>query len=694
MNNMRETTMIKTLHRYTPTATALAAALMLAGCGGGDADAPPTPTPPADTTPPTVAITDNVSEATATGDVTFTFTFSESVGTSFTADDVVVTGGIKGTFTAVSTTQATLVVTPTANSTGNLEVSVAAGAFSDAASNASTAAASAMQAYNTVPPVVAYLTFDESPEAIKDLGVYGAGTTAAVDVAPAGGNAKALKIVKPAGPDAWGGAYFTVPKVPFTTTKKGMTAKVFSSVAGSVVHLKVEVPGGGSVEVAGTATGAANTWSTVTWNFKDADLAANYTILAVTPDRTRPTDGAVYYIDNLEVVDTPTGTATVLASFDEATPPVVTDFGGAAIAQEAGPEGGNGKALKLTRSGGEVYAGAWVAISPIPNNAGSQTVSARVYSPVAGVPVVAKAEYGDNQGTGDVQANETVVVGWQTLSWTFTNLASPNVYNRFTLLPQLGTVGTGQVFYFDDISLKASSDPVPPVGTLVNFSTGFASNILTVDGGLVASAGGSNLDNFNCNGDAAWCGSGNGGAGADSFMYFYYQTPSAATALYSQVEVFAPGVTGFSTTGDTAGVTLTNQTKVNFKFNPNPEWFNSTNNRFAVVLTLGKRYAIDGGCRLQLHGVKTPTSADSTAYSMNLRTDFRVAADCGAGIAPTDVAAALAASPVVSSIKFMGAAGGSAIIGRNDVASGANLSVAAGAVFPTTVALKGGITFD
>jgi hypothetical protein len=244
MNKMRETTMIKTRHRYSPTATALAAALMLAACGGGDADAPPTPPPPADTTPPTVAITDNVSEATATGDVTFTFTFSESVGASFTVDDVVVTGGTKGTFTAVSTTQATLVVTPTANSTGNVDVSVAAGKFSDAANNANTAAASATQAYNTVPPVTAYITFDESPEAIKDLGVYGAGTTAAVEAGPTGGNAKALKIVKPAGPDAWGGAYFTVPKVPFTATKKGMTAKVYSSVANSVLHLKVEVPGG------------------------------------------------------------------------------------------------------------------------------------------------------------------------------------------------------------------------------------------------------------------------------------------------------------------------------------------------------------------------------------------------------------------------------------------------------------------
>ncbi|MFD2450894.1 Ig-like domain-containing protein [Ideonella paludis] len=156
--------MNKTLHRFAPTATALAAALLLSACGGGDAEAPPTPTPPADSTAPTVAITDNVSDATATGPVTFTFTFSESVGTSFTADDVVVTGGTKGTFTTVSTTQATLVVTPTANNAGTLDVSVAAGKFADAANNANTAAASATQAYNTVPPVTktTLVSFDET----------------------------------------------------------------------------------------------------------------------------------------------------------------------------------------------------------------------------------------------------------------------------------------------------------------------------------------------------------------------------------------------------------------------------------------------------------------------------------------------------------------------------------------------------
>ena len=134
----------------------------------------------------------------------------------------------------------------------------------------------------------------------------------------------------------------------------------------------------------------------------------------------------------------------MLATFDEVTPPAVTEFGGAGYAIEAGPAGGGtGNALRISRPGGDVFAGAWVAIPAVPNNAGTQTVSARVYSPTAGIPFVAKLEFGDNAGTGDRVPNESVVAGWQTLTWTFSNLTAPNVYNRFTILPNLGNFNSG-----------------------------------------------------------------------------------------------------------------------------------------------------------------------------------------------------------------------------------------------------------
>ena len=398
------------------------------------------------------------------------------------------------------------------------------------------------------------------------------------------------------------------------------------------------------------------------------------------------------------------GSTSAGLTFDEDTQPTVEVFGGAEGTIAAGPEGGTGAALKVTRSGGEVWAGAWVPFT-VPSTSSTLTISAHVYSPVAGVPIVTKAEWASEQGTGDTQANEQVVVGWQTLTWTYNNIDTSKTYNRFVVLPQLGTVGSGQVFYFDDLTATAGSSSGgssggssgETAGSTLTLSTGFASAVATIEGGLVTTSGGSNFDNWgaNCVDNEAVCGTFSGGAAADSYAGFYYQTTSPADGLYSQMEIFAPGVTTpFSqATGDLTGLTITDQTKVNFTFNQNPEWFNGSNNKFAVILTLGKRYAIDGGCYVQLHGVKAPTAVDATTYSMNLLTDFRVAANCGTDIQPDAVATALTNNPV-SSVKFAGAAGGAAFEGRNGVKSGANLTTAKDGVYATTVVVKGGITFN
>ena len=124
---------------------------LLMGCGGSAS----APAAPKDTIAPTLAISGT--SATVTKDpVTLTFIFSEDVGSSFTASDVTVTNGTAAAaVTKVDATHYTLVVTPAAGSAGTMTISVAAGAFSDVASNASAAAATATQAYDTQAPTVA-----------------------------------------------------------------------------------------------------------------------------------------------------------------------------------------------------------------------------------------------------------------------------------------------------------------------------------------------------------------------------------------------------------------------------------------------------------------------------------------------------------------------------------------------------------
>src|SRR5438128_8872229 len=105
------------------------------------------------------------------GNVVYTFTFSEAVN-GFTAADVVVSGGTKGTFTgADGATVYTLVVTPTANFEGNLTVDVAAGVAADLAANGNTVAVQSVQAVDTLAPSVV-ISDDEAGTAniLGDIG--------------------------------------------------------------------------------------------------------------------------------------------------------------------------------------------------------------------------------------------------------------------------------------------------------------------------------------------------------------------------------------------------------------------------------------------------------------------------------------------------------------------------------------------
>ena len=130
-----------------------------------------------DTAAPTVTITDSDAGIVNIGDgsVTFTFTFSEEVS-GFDASKVTVGNGTKGTFTVVSSSEYTLVVTPADATSGVITVDVSTTGVSDAAGNPATAPAQYTQAFDTAGPLfisgptrvgVSYIRFttDENAQA-------------------------------------------------------------------------------------------------------------------------------------------------------------------------------------------------------------------------------------------------------------------------------------------------------------------------------------------------------------------------------------------------------------------------------------------------------------------------------------------------------------------------------------------------
>jgi hypothetical protein len=689
-------------------AALLLSAAALVGCGGGDAEPPPPPVgnPPAgpDTTAPTVAIATNVSAPTATGPVTFTFVFSEDVGVSFDDTDITVDGGTAGAFTRVDGAQATLVVTPTPGVPGTMTVSVAAGRFTDIAGNTNAASASASKDYVVAPPPppppssgTVLANFDSvSPPFAGFEGAEGS----AVEAGPAGGSGNALKVLRSGG-QVFALAIVTLPSnIPLAAGRLTISARVNSPTAGIPMVIKLEGPGGNpsSGEIQANEAVVVG-WQTLTWTVPAVNTNYNTVVLLPNLGTVDAPPGKAYYFDDIQLLGAASGGGTVLANFDSVSPPIAGFEGGEGSAVEAGPSGGSGNALKVLRSGGQVFALAIVTLpSNVPLATGRLTISARVNSPTAGIPMVIKLEGpGGNPSSGEIQANEAVVVGWQTLTWTVP--AVNTNYNTLVLLPNLGTIDAppGKAYYFDDIQLLGASSGGGGGGGggTLTFSSGLAAGNRTVEGGEFGGFSGSNQDNFACSGDPASCGGGGdvtpAVAAADSFFFYYYQTPTPATALYMGIFVLAPGVTGgLSNTADNTGVQINGQTSIKFKLGQNAEWFGTATNKFAVDLTLGKRYVVGGNtCRVQLRTIVTPTAAAATVYTVPLSA-FSVVQDCAQG--GLTVASALAASPI-SQVSFQGV-GGSIALTAGGQTSGANLSIAVGGVYPTTLVVAGGITFE
>ncbi len=88
-----------------------------------------------DTLAPTLAITSSSNALKAGQTATITFSFSEDPGSSFASSDIVVNGGTLGTLSGSGLSR-TAVFTPAAGFNGNASITVAAGAYTDAALNA------------------------------------------------------------------------------------------------------------------------------------------------------------------------------------------------------------------------------------------------------------------------------------------------------------------------------------------------------------------------------------------------------------------------------------------------------------------------------------------------------------------------------------------------------------------------------
>ena len=143
----------------------------------------------------------------------------------------------------------------------------------------------------------------------------------------------------------------------------------------------------------------------------------------------------------------------------------VTDFGGNSSSLSVDPlDPSNNVLMSDKTAGAQTWSGTTLStpnglLSSIPFISGSTTISAHVYSPLAGTIVRLKAEdHTDPTRSVETEATTTVANGWNTLVFDFSNEAPGTAmidfsynYDMLSIFYDFGNGGVGDVYYLDSV---------------------------------------------------------------------------------------------------------------------------------------------------------------------------------------------------------------------------------------------------
>lgn len=179
-------------------------------------------------------------------------------------------------------------------------------------------------------------------------------------------------------------------------------------------------------------------------------------------------------------------------TFESATP-VFGDFGGAVSTVITNPHVSTGnpsaKVAKLNKSmGSEVWAGSLITLDQPIDFTSNKIIKMKVWCPKSGIIVKMKLEnLTDGTIFKEVDVTNTVVNGWEELSFDFNSINVSNKYQKIVVFFDFGNQGTNANYYYDDIKLVAGSEtlslPLTFQSTTLTYTfSGFGgANTLVID---------------------------------------------------------------------------------------------------------------------------------------------------------------------------------------------------------------------
>ncbi|PXY39114.1 hypothetical protein DMB65_19230 [Flavobacterium cheongpyeongense] len=186
-----------------------------------------------------------------------------------------------------------------------------------------------------------------------------------------------------------------------------------------------------------------------------------------------PWAGGTVFIDNIYFYKTAAQSIQLPLDFESAT--LTYAWGGfgdagfgpipASIVTNPDKTGANisNKVVKIEKtSGAQVWAGASLNLENTIDFTKGTTVKVNVWSPKVGADILYKMEVSTSPKDGngnptvffEAHATTTTANAWQVLTFDLTtapNFSTANKYDRVILFPDFGQIGTGSVYYFDDI---------------------------------------------------------------------------------------------------------------------------------------------------------------------------------------------------------------------------------------------------
>ena len=340
------------------------------------------------------------------------------------------------------------------------------------------------------------ITFEEDIDyGIVDFGDF---NSSEIVTDPTDPSNTVVQSTKGAGGPEWAGTTvaegigFAEP-LPFEAGSTTMTVRVWSPVADIPVRLKVEnlTDAGVSVETEATVT-EAEVWQTLTFDFAnqaagtaEINFASVYTKASIFFDFGTPGNDNTYFWDDVAFGDggEPAEALELPITFEEDIDYGLVDFEGTTseiVADPTDPE--NTVVQTLKGDGSPFFAGTTVAedigfAEALPFEEGATTMTIRVWSPTADIPVRLKVEnLTDPTVSVETEATTSVAEEWETLTFDFANQAGgtaalnfASVYTKATIFFNFGTDGQGLTYYWDDVAFGDDGEPAEAIELPITF---------------------------------------------------------------------------------------------------------------------------------------------------------------------------------------------------------------------------------